>query len=31
VLVEEDGERRLLAGGYADAPMLESLIRARLR
>jgi len=30
VLLEEDGERRLLAGGYADAPMLESLIRAQL-
>jgi len=30
VLVEDHGERRLLAGGYADAPMLESLIRARL-
>lgn len=30
VLIEDQGERRLLAGGYADAPMLESLIRARL-
>lgn len=30
VLVERDGERRLLAGGYADADMLETLIRQRL-
>ena len=30
VLVEQGGERALLAGGYADAPMLESLIRSRL-
>ncbi|MEQ8860234.1 MAG: DsbA family protein [Pseudomonadales bacterium] len=29
VLVECDGERRLLAGGYADADMLETLVRAR--
>lgn len=28
VLIEEEGERRLLAGGYADADMLEALIRA---
>lgn len=30
VLTEVDGERTLLAGGYADAPMLEALVRARL-
>lgn len=30
VLVERDGVRSLLAGGYMDADMLESLIRARL-
>jgi hypothetical protein len=30
VLVERDGQRSLLAGGYADAAMLEMLIRERL-
>lgn len=30
VLLEDAGERRLLAGGYADAAMLESLVRSRL-
>lgn len=30
VLIEAAGERRLLVGGYADAQMLEMLIRARL-
>jgi putative protein-disulfide isomerase len=30
VLTEWDGRRRLLAGGYVDAAMLEALIRARL-
>jgi len=30
VLVERDGERALLAGGYADGPMLEALVRAQL-
>jgi hypothetical protein len=30
VLIEQDGERRLLAGGYADAGMLESLVRGHL-
>jgi len=30
VIVEQEGQRTLLAGGYADAAMLESLIRARL-
>lgn len=30
VLTERGGERTLLAGGYADADMLEALIRARL-
>lgn len=31
VLVEDNGERRLLAGGYADADMLEALVRANGR
>lgn len=30
VVVELDGRRELLAGGYADAAMLESLVRDRL-
>ncbi len=30
VLFERDGERRLLAGGYADADMLVALVRAAL-
>jgi len=30
VIVEQEGERTLLTGGYADAAMLESLIRDRL-
>jgi protein-disulfide isomerase-like protein with CxxC motif len=30
LLAETDGERRLLAGGYADAAMLEQLIRQAL-
>lgn len=30
VVVELDGERELLAGGYADGAMLESLVRGRL-
>ena len=30
VLTEDTGRRRLLAGGYVDAAMLETLIRARL-
>lgn len=31
LLVESAGEKRLLAGGYADADMLEQLIREALR
>lgn len=31
VLIEREGERQLLAGGFADGPMLESLVRARLQ
>jgi predicted DsbA family dithiol-disulfide isomerase len=27
VIVEEDGERRLLFGGYADSEMIVSLVR----
>jgi len=30
VLIESDGKRRLLVGGYADAATLEGLIRERL-
>jgi putative protein-disulfide isomerase len=30
LLVEQAGERRLLAGGYADAATLEAMVRARL-
>lgn len=30
VLIEQAGQRSLLAGGYADGPMLEALIRERL-
>lgn len=30
VLIEQRGERSLLAGGYVDGPMLEALIRGRL-
>jgi hypothetical protein len=30
LLIEQGGVRSLLAGGYADAATLESMIRARL-
>jgi putative protein-disulfide isomerase len=31
ILIESDGRRRLLVGGYADAATLEASIRERLR